>query len=214
MTHPYLKVKSTLPKNCQIIAVSKLQPSEKIIEVYKLGQRHFAENYVQEAVKKISDVNKEDICWHFIGSLQKNKVKDVVGRFEFIHSIDNLALAETIQKYAQKLNLTQKIFIQVNLSLEKTKGGVYKEDLSHLIEAISKLQNIKIVGLMTMPPLNIDTENTRIFFQKLKKLQIVLNKKFPDLTELSMGTSSDYLVAAEEGATFVRLGTILFGDRK
>jgi len=208
-----LELQKKLPPSCQIIAVSKLQSVEKILNLYGQGQRHFAENYVQEALKKQSEISKPDICWHFIGRLQKNKAKDVVGKFNMIHSVDQFTLAEAINKQAEKKNLIQKILIQVNLSKEETKGGVDEQGLDQLLEKTQQLKNIQVLGLMTMPPLEEDPEKSRPYFKKLKLLQLKLVKKYPQLKELSMGTSSDYIVAAEEGATFVRLGTILFGER-
>lgn len=207
------QIRSQLPPNCQILAVSKLQSPEQIRTLYRQGQRHFAENYVQEALEKQKQVNEQGIVWHFIGSLQTNKVKDVVGSFEFIHSVDRESLIQEIQKQAAKKNVQQKVFLQVNLAAEETKGGCTEDEIEKLISQIQGSTNILLVGLMCMPPLVQNPELSRPYFQKMKSLLNRFQKKMPSITQLSMGTSADYLVAAEEGATFVRLGTILFGER-
>jgi PLP dependent protein len=203
-------IQAKLPKTCRILAVSKLQAPEKILQLYQQGQRLFAENYAQEASEKMKIVDKADIEWHFIGRLQKNKVKQVVGRFQLIHSVDSFELAKAIDQQAQN---QQEILVQVNLAGEASKAGVTEADLAIFLSQCALLSKVKVRGLMTMPPLFSEPEKARPYFQKLKKLQVELSKKFPSLTELSMGTSADFCIAASEGATIVRLGTILFGER-
>lgn len=208
---------------CRVLAVSKLQSVQKIHDLYQQGQRLFAENYVQEAVEKQIELENLGDCsqieWHFIGRLQKNKVKQVVGNFSFIHSVDSLELAEVLNRKAQEKGLQQKIFLQINLSQEENKGGFapidFQTQLSQLAlySRFSPFSALQICGLMTMPPLFEDPEQARPYFRNLKKIFDQLQPDFPHLHELSMGTSSDYLVAAEEGSTLVRLGTILFGQR-
>ncbi|MBC7371558.1 MAG: YggS family pyridoxal phosphate-dependent enzyme [Bdellovibrionaceae bacterium] len=211
-----LKTLGRTRESLKILAVSKLQPLQKIKNLYEIGHRNFAENYVQEALLKQENLHDLSLEWHFIGSLQKNKVKLVVGKFELIHSVDSVELARAISNQAQKINTTQKILLQVNLAHEITKGGFTSESLSAIWPEVCELSGISITGLMTMPPLTDDPEDVRSYFQELAKLQIDLIKRGSGrhkMRELSMGTSHDYHVAIAEGATIVRLGTILFGER-
>lgn len=198
-----------LKPNQNILAVSKLQPIEKIESLYQAGQRDFAENYIQEAIEKIDILKNLAIQWHLIGAIQKNKVKFLQKKFLYIHSVDSFELAKKISDNAQEMNHIQKVFIQVNLAEEATKAGLYEKDFVEKWALFNSLRGIEIVGLMTMPPLENDGEKNRIYFKKLKKIANQLQLK-----ELSMGTSQDYEAALEEGATWVRLGTILFGERK
>ena len=197
----------------RILAVSKLQSTQKIEELHSQGQVEFAENYVQEALEKLNQLARLRAHWHFIGHLQKNKIKQVVGKFELIHSVDSLELAKVIDKKSLDLGICQKILIQINLSGETTKGGFSKESFLLSIQPLMELKSISIQGLMTMPPLFADPEKARPYFRELRELRDSCQPKFPEMRQLSMGTSSDYLVAASEGATWVRLGTILFGER-
>ena len=198
-----------LKANQYLLAVSKLQPVEKIKMLHSLGQRDFGENYIQEALKKIETLKDLDIQWHLIGPVQKNKVKFLKNHFAYIHSIDSLELATRISEKATEVGFSQKVFLQINLSGESSKSGFSVDELKKTWPLLQKLQGLKIVGLMTMPPLENQPENNRTYFQKLKILGQSLN-----LNEFSMGTSHDYKIALEEGATWIRLGTILFGDRK
>jgi MAF protein len=196
-------------KGCQLLAVSKLQPVEKIRSLYQTGQRQFAENYVQEALEKQKLLAAlPNIEWHFIGTLQKNKTKNVVGNFKIIHSVDSQLLAEKISHEAIKKGLVQQIILQINLAKEATKSGFDEKTLLMNFSNINELRGIKVVGLMTMPPLSDDPEKTRPYFKNLRLLAQNLG-----LQELSMGTSSDYNIALEEGSTMVRLGTVIFGQR-
>lgn len=197
-----------LKPNQHLLAVSKLQTIEKITALYQQGQKDFAENYIQEALDKIGKLKGLQIAWHLIGPIQKNKVKFLKKNFEYIHSIDSLGLAEKISDKALEINYQQKIFIQVNLSEEVTKSGFDLQSFKAAWPAMKELKGLQIVGLMTMPPLENEPERNRKFFQELKKLGQSVN-----LNEFSMGTSHDYQVALEEGATWIRLGTILFGER-
>lgn len=196
-----------------ILAVSKLQSLEKMKALYDQGQRHFAENYVQEALQKIGQLNELKIQWHLIGHLQKNKINQILGHFPWIHSIDSLKLAESLNHRLVTKNLVQKIFLQVNFAEEDSKEGFSMAELENVIPAIKNCTQLEVCGLMTMPPLADDPEKSRPFFAQARKLKDELEKEFPHLTELSMGTSSDYTVAAEEGSTWIRLGTVLFGQR-
>ncbi|WP_374077381.1 YggS family pyridoxal phosphate-dependent enzyme [Bdellovibrio bacteriovorus] len=211
----------TIAQSCapaEILAVSKLQSEEKIRELYHEGQRHFGENYVQEALEKIEHLQDlKDIQWHLIGHLQKNKAKLVVGKFALIHSVDSLELAETLSRQCESKKVEQNILIQVNLAHEETKSGFDKESLLKGWKSLTALPHLNIFGLMTMPPLTEEGQEVRLYFRELRELKDSLTsqtdlKRHP-LTELSMGTSHDFKVAVEEGATIVRLGTILFGER-
>ncbi|UOE99990.1 YggS family pyridoxal phosphate-dependent enzyme [Bdellovibrio reynosensis] len=210
-----------IQKQCspgQVLAVSKLQPAEKIRSLYQQGQRHFGENYVQEALDKMEALSDlPDIAWHLIGHLQKNKAKYVAGKFSLIHSVDSLDLAKAISQQCQKKNVDQNILIQVNLAKEETKSGFDKDQLIKDWPELVLLPQIHIFGLMTMPPLTETPDEVRPYFRELSDLLQILraqtNQSIHPLTELSMGTSHDYQVAVAEGATIVRLGTILFGER-
>ena len=197
-----------LKPNQHLLAVSKKQTLEKIEELYQQGQRDFAENYIQEALTKIESSGHLDISWHLIGPIQKNKVKFLKKNFTYIHSIDSLSLAQLISEKAQKLKHQQKVFIQVNLSGEETKSGFDQATFLQAWPQLQKLAGLQIVGLMTMPPLENEAEKNRKYFHQLKQLAHTCQLK-----ELSMGTSHDYMVALEEGATWIRVGTLLFGER-
>ncbi len=192
-----------------LLAVSKLQPIEKIQYLHNLGQIHFAENYIQEAVEKIETLRHLKLQWHLIGPLQKNKVKFLKKNFAYIHSIDSLELAKLVAEKAFAADYIQSVFLQINLSAESSKSGFSKADLKNCWNELSHLRGLKIVGLMTMPPLENEPEKNRVYFSELKTLGSSLG-----LNEFSMGTSQDYKIALEEGATWIRLGTILFGERE
>lgn len=191
-----------------LLAVSKLQPVEKIKVLYQEGQIDFAENYVQEALKKIEELQGLKIQWHLIGPIQKNKVKYLKNNFAYIHSVDSYELAMKISEQALKNDYIQKVFIQLNLSGEETKSGYSKNSFLKDWPKLKELKGLNIVGLMTMPPLENIPEKNRAFFKELKYIGNTLG-----LLEFSMGTSHDYQIALEEGATWIRLGTILFGER-
>lgn len=198
---------------CRLIAVSKQQSIEKILNLYSQGQRIFAENYVQELLEKKDKVNKKDIQWHFIGPIQTNKINKIVGEVELIHSVDNEKAIVKINSVAKEKKLFQKILIQVNLSGEETKSGVIEDDIDSLLDITENMQNVVVIGFMTMPPPVDDPQKSRIYFQKLNKILIEKKKKYNKLKELSMGTTQDYFVAMEEGATYVRIGEAVFGKR-
>ncbi|MGZ3768826.1 MAG: YggS family pyridoxal phosphate-dependent enzyme [Bdellovibrio sp.] len=211
----------TISQQClpaHVLAVSKLQPEEKIRALYKEGQRLFGENYVQEALDKIDHLQDlQDIEWHLIGHLQKNKAKYVVGKFALIHSVDSLELAEALSRQCVNKNVKQAILIQINLAKEETKSGFDEQNLKNSWSKLISLPSLQIQGLMTMPPLTENGEEVRPYFRELRELlnelRISTDLNRHPLRELSMGTSHDFKVAVEEGATIVRLGTILFGER-
>ena len=198
-----------------LIAVSKTKPSEMIEELYNIGVRDFGENKVQEMVDKYERLPK-DIRWHLIGHLQTNKVKYIIDKAYLIHSVDSLKLAREISKEAIKHSVTANILIEVNVAMEESKYGVSTDELNNLVIEISQLPNICIKGLMTVAPYVVDSNENRPIFNKLKQLAVDINSKNIDnvyMECLSMGMSNDYQVAIEEGASFVRVGTSIFGER-
>ncbi len=198
-----------------LIAVSKTKPESMVKEAYSVGQRDFGENKVQEICRKI-EVLPADIHWHMIGHLQRNKVRQVIGKACMIHSVDSLRLAETISEEAVKKEITVPVLIEVNVAQEESKFGVTTEETIALIEAAAKLPNISIRGLMTIAPFVEDPEENRPIFRKLKQLSVdIAAKNINNVTMsvLSMGMTNDYEVAIEEGATMVRVGTGIFGER-
>ncbi|MEN2986185.1 MAG: YggS family pyridoxal phosphate-dependent enzyme [Thermodesulfovibrionaceae bacterium] len=202
------------PDDIKLIAVTKSQPVDKIKEAIDYGLRIFGENRVQEAKIKIAELKNFNIQWHMIGHLQTNKVKDAVNLFEVIHSVDSEKLAKFIDKEAEKRGKIQRVLIQVKLSEEDTKYGIKEEEVEKLIEVCLNLKNIKVEGLMTIPPYFENPEDVRPYFKKLRQIRDELNRKGYDfIKELSMGMSHDFEVAIEEGATMVRIGTALFGQR-
>lgn len=204
------------PKDVTLIAVSKTKPVENIEEIYNLGQREFGENKVQELTGKI-EVLPNDIKWHLIGHLQHNKVKYIIGKTELIHSVDSEKLALTISKEAQKNNVTADVLIEVNVAEEESKFGIKTNEALELTEKISKLPGIHICGLMTIAPFVENPEENRWVFRKLKELSVdIANKNIDNvsMSVLSMGMTNDYMIAIEEGATHVRVGTAIFGERQ
>ncbi|MFZ3063987.1 MAG: YggS family pyridoxal phosphate-dependent enzyme [Nitrospirota bacterium] len=205
-------------KDIKLVTVTKTVDVNRIKEAVEAGLRIFGENRVQEAQKKVASyefrVPSGKIEWHFIGHLQTNKVKYAVQLFDMIHSIDSTALAEELNKQAAKINKIQDALIEVKLSEEETKHGVPKNELMELIESTKDMKNLNILGLMTIPPFFDDAEKTRPYFRRLRELRDVAVKNGYNLPELSMGMSHDFEIAIEEGATMVRIGTAIFGERK
>ena len=198
-----------------LIAVSKTKPVEMLQEAYDTGCRDFGENKVQELIDKY-EVMPKDIRWHMIGHLQRNKVKYIVDKVYLIHSVDSLRLAEEISKEAVKKNVTVDILIEVNAAGEETKFGTSVEEAKQLVRDAAKLPNVHIKGLMTIAPIVEKAEENRQFFQQLKKLSVDIAAENIDnvsMEVLSMGMTGDYSVAVSEGATLVRVGTGIFGER-
>lgn len=205
-----------------LIAVSKTKPLEMIQEAYTQGCRDFGENKVQELVDKYEKLPK-DIRWHMIGHLQRNKVKSIIDKIYMIHSVDSIRLAEEISKEAVKKDVTVNILIEVNVANEETKFGVSsEEETKQLVYNIAKLPNVRVKGLMTVAPFVENAEENRIYFKKLKKLAVDImqeniDNRYSDkisMNVLSMGMTGDYPVAISEGATYVRVGTGIFGERQ
>lgn len=203
------------PSEVLLVAVSKTKPAELIQEAYDAGVRDFGENKVQELCEKMECLPK-DIRWHMIGHLQRNKVKYIVGKVTLIHSVDSLRLAEEISKLAHKLQVTQDILVEVNMGREESKFGVMPEEAEGLIRMISTLPGIRVRGIMTSAPYVVDFEENREIFHKMKQLSVDIESKNIDnvsMDVLSMGMSQDYVAAIEEGATMVRVGSKIFGQR-
>lgn len=199
-----------------LIAVSKTKPLEMLTEVYETGIRHFGENKVQELCDKIEKM-PSDVKWHMIGHLQRNKVKYLVGnQIELIHSVDSYRLAEEINIQAKKKDVIVPILVEVNIAEEESKFGISAEDAIQLVEQIAELENVRIQGLMTIAPYVVDAEENRLYFRQIKQLSVDIGNKNIDnvsMKILSMGMTGDYEVAIEEGATMVRVGTGIFGER-
>lgn len=208
------------PQDIKLVAVTKTIDLPEIIEAVKAGVFILGENRVQEAQKKSLEFvefgvrsSGYKVEWHLIGHLQKNKAKQAVQLFELIHTIDSVELADEVSKQAKKMNKTQRVLVQIKLSDEATKHGISEKDMPELIKQVSKMQNLKLEGLMTIPPYFDDPEKARPYFKRLRKLRDEAGKKGFNLPELSMGMSNDFEVAIEEGATMVRIGTAIFGER-
>lgn len=201
------------PNELKLIAVSKYFGLDAILEAKNLGLNDFGENRAQELTLKFEKLGNS-VTWHFIGTLQKNKVKYVVNSAEYIHSVDSLELLEEINLRSHKINKVQKILLEVKTSEEQTKAGISSEEETlKLAIRSSELENIKLVGLMTMAPLTDNEMIIRKSFEDLRKLKDKINSKGYNLTELSMGMTSDFEIAIEEGATMLRIGSAIFGER-
>jgi pyridoxal phosphate enzyme (YggS family) len=204
------------PLSVQLVAVSKTVSSKNVKAVVDAGVFTFGENYIQEAMEKIDEIADSRLSWHFIGHLQSNKAKYVVRYFDLIHSVDTLKLATEINRQAKKQGKIQNILVQVNIAMEATKSGVASKDTIALIREISQLENLAVKGLMTMPPFFNQPEKVRPYFKALAQLKNQIQKESInniEMKELSMGMTGDFEVAIEEGATLVRIGTAIFGDR-
>ncbi len=198
-----------------LIAVSKTKPYTAIEEALPTGVRDYGENKVQELCDKY-EILPKDIKWHMIGHLQRNKVKYLVGKASLIHSVDSIRLAEQIEKEYAKADEIANILIEVNMAQEESKFGITSEETEQLVREIAKFPHIRIKGLMTIAPYTDNPESNRVYFRNMKKLSVDIENKNIDnvsMSVLSMGMTGDYQVAVEEGATLVRVGTGIFGER-
>lgn len=201
------------PSEIRLVAVSKTNPPEAIREVFESGQRAFGESRVQEALPKL-DALPPEIEWHFIGHLQTNKIRKVVGRFALFHGVDNQNLAQQMNRIAGELGVTASVLLEVNVSGEESKFGFDPKTLSAALEVLLPLPFLRIQGLMTMAPYSDDPESARPFFAKLRELRDRLAAETGNpLSELSMGMSGDFEQGIAEGATIVRVGSAIFGER-
>jgi pyridoxal phosphate enzyme (YggS family) len=204
------------PESIHLVAVSKTIPANSVREAIEAGVTTLGESYVQEARKKFSVLGTYPVSWHFIGHLQSNKAKYAVRLFDLIHSVDTLKLAGELNKQAKKVNKIQDVLIQINIGKEPSKSGSDIENTTNLIKDIVLFENLSVKGLMAMPPFFNNPEKARPYFITLRNLRDQIQKAFPSvaLNELSMGMTGDFEVAIEEGATLVRIGTAIFGERR
>jgi len=201
----------------KLVAVTKGVEPARIVEAITAGHLTFGENYAQEFRLKKEIIDRmvdENVEWHFIGRLQRNKVKYLVGEVGLIHSLDSLSVAREIEKKAAGIGIRVPVLIEVDTGGEETKGGVKREDVEGFIDSLVELSSIEVRGLMTMPPYFDDPVKARPYFAALRELRDRLRAGHPGLTELSMGMSGDFEAAIEEGATIVRIGTTIFGPRQ
>ncbi len=202
-----------------LVAVSKRKPVEDIVEALSLGQNVFGENYVQEAAEKIGALSgrRNEISWHFIGHLQRNKAKRAVELFDFIEAVDSLKLLGALSRHAVAASRVMPVLLQVNIGEEKSKAGIKPDDLGRFLDDMLAidLPGVDVQGLMVLPPRSSNPEDSRKWFARTRELGERLFGKYPelDLRHLSMGMSGDFKIAIEEGATIVRVGTALFGAR-
>ena len=203
------------PKDVRLVAVSKTKPISLIEEAIEAGQDTFGENKVQEMCDKM-EVLPDNIKWHMIGHLQRNKVKYIAGKVELIHSVDSIRLAKQISDEAQKQSIEIPVLLEVNVAREESKFGFFTEETEDACREISKMPGIRVKGLMTSAPYVANPEDNRMYFRQLKQLCVDINAKNIDninMDVLSMGMTNDYIVAIEEGATHIRVGTAIFGAR-
>lgn len=204
------------PDDILLIGVSKKKSVQLIRQAIDAGLDNLGENYIQEAMEKIDAIGQDAATWHFIGHLQSNKARFAVQYFDFIHTVDTLKLAKEIDKQARKNDKCQNILLQVNIAMEDTKSGAGKDAAVNLAKKIMGFENISLQGLMCMPPYFDDPEDARIYFKQLVQIREEILAAGMDpgaMAQLSMGMSNDYMVAIQEGATMVRVGTAIFGSR-
>jgi pyridoxal phosphate enzyme (YggS family) len=214
------------PHEVKLIAVTKKVPANAVVQALEIGLRDFGESRVQEFREKLVEMrNLLGVLpagtlkgyrprWHLIGHLQKNKAKMAVELFDIIHSVDSEELAEMVNRSAEKINKTQRMLVQVKLSYEESKYGIEKEKIMDILRLMKGMRNVKVEGLMTIPPYFDDPQKARPYFRELREIRDSAEAKGYHLPELSMGMSNDFEVAVEEGATMVRVGTAIFGERK
>jgi pyridoxal phosphate enzyme (YggS family) len=219
ITERYQKIRKEIPDYVTIVLASKTRNKEEIKEVLDAGAINIGENYVQEAIRIYQDLGEKAkrVEWHMIGKLQKNKVNKAIKLFNVIQTIDSLKLAEAIDKRAKNMGKIISVYIEINTGKESQKSGVMPEKAEELIKQIAKFENIKIKGLMTMGPRFGNVEDSRPYFRETKKIFDKIKKfNLPnvEMKVLSMGMSNSYKVAIEEGSNMIRLGTLIFGERK
>ena len=205
------------PQDVRLVAISKTHPASSIKRVIELGANDIGENRVQEAEDKISEIGREKVRWHLVGHLQANKARKAVKLFDVIHSLDSVELARRLNRLCEEEGRTKlEVLIQVDLGHEETKSGIDESELTHLVESLGPLTRLELTGLMTLPPFFDDPEQSRPFFRRLRELRDELANRgaFAGRRgELSMGMTHDFAIAIEEGATMVRIGTAIFGER-
>jgi len=209
----YCKDADRDPEDVILIGASKSQSVDKINVAYEAGLNHFGENYLQEAENKIALTNK-DITWHFIGAIQTRKAKKIAELFDWVHTVENIRVAERLNSARPTDKPPLNVCIQLNIDLEETKSGIYEEDLEHFLEEMLSLENIKVRGLMVIPRPRETLEEQIEIFRKIEKIYSSFSNKVIGFDTLSMGMSTDYGAAIQEGATMIRIGTGIFGPRK
>jgi PLP dependent protein len=202
------------PGDVELVAITKTHDAERVREAHEAGQQVFGESRVQEARAKIPEL-PSNLRWHFVGHLQKNKIRHALPLFELIHSVDSLALAQDTNRIAEEEGLHPRVLLEINVAGEGSKFGFKPETLRAEMETLLALNRLSIEGLMTIPPLAAEAEGSREYFVKLRELRDALEKEFRiKLPHLSMGMTNDFVIAIEEGATLVRVGTAIFGERR
>jgi pyridoxal phosphate enzyme (YggS family) len=200
-------------KDVELVAITKTHPAEKVREAIDAGQTLFGESRVQEARAKVPEL-PSNLRWHFVGHLQKNKVRQALPLFEMIHSVDSLSLAQDINRIAQEEGLHPRVLLEVNVGGEGSKFGFAPDHLRGQLDALLTLPRLSIEGLMCIPPVAVESEDSRKFFVQVRELRDSFEKEFNvKLPQLSMGMTQDFLIGIEEGATMVRVGTAIFGER-
>jgi pyridoxal phosphate enzyme (YggS family) len=206
-----------MPESVRLVAVSKTIPAQRVRDAVEAGIVLLGENYIQEAREKIEILKELNVSWHFIGHLQSNKAKYAVRLFDMIHSVDSLKLAQELEKQAAKNGKVQDILIQVNTGKEASKSGVYEEEALNLVRQAGRMEHLSVKGLMTLPPYFNAPEKVRPYFKALRELRDRIQAEdLPGVSmqELSMGMTGDFEAAIQEGATLVRIGTAIFGERQ
>jgi len=213
ITENIQKILKSVPAGVTVLAAAKTRSVEMVREAYQAGLIHFGHNYVQEAAVMIPTIT-EEIQWHMIGHLQRNKAKQALGLFDMIDSVDSQRLADELERQAVLFERIVPIMIEINIGEEEAKSGVNPDQALQLAQYVRDLPHLQLVGIMTMGPLSGDPENSRAYFKQTRRIFEQIKNAHESVRYLSMGMSHDYLVAVEEGATLVRLGTAIFGERK
>ncbi|MEC7891115.1 MAG: YggS family pyridoxal phosphate-dependent enzyme [Pseudomonadota bacterium] len=205
-------IKKIIKSDTTIIAVSKKKPADLIEKAYKNGILDFGENYLQEALAKISTLKHLNISWHFIGKIQSNKCKEIAKNFNWVHTVDRYKIAKLLSENCP-LNNSINVLIQVNIDDEKSKNGINESEIYSLAKKIISLPNLNLKGIMVIPKNTKDSKLTEISFAKTKQIAVELNKSFKGVSEISMGMSNDFELAIKNGSTMIRIGTGIFGER-
>ena len=205
-------IKKNIKSDTTIIAVSKKKPADLIEKAYKNGILDFGENYLQEALAKISTLKHLNISWHFIGKIQSNKCKEIAKNFNWVHTVDRYKIAKLLSENCP-LNKSINVLIQVNIDDEKSKNGINESEIYNLAKKIISLPNLNLKGIMVIPKNTKDSKLTEISFAKTKQIAVELKKSFKGVSEISMGMSNDFELAIKNGSTMIRIGTGIFGER-
>ena len=213
ITENIQKILKSIPADITVLAAAKTRSVEMVREAYQTGLIHFGHNYVQEAEVMIPAM-QEEIRWHMIGHLQRNKAKQALALFNMIDSVDSQRLADELEKQTEQLERILPIMIEINIGEEEAKAGIDPDQALQLADYIGNLSHVQLVGVMTMGPLSGDPENSRAYFKQTRRIFDQIKSAHQGVHYLSMGMSNDYRVAIEEGANMVRLGTAIFGERK